>query len=112
MDFRDLPYHDIHLVLLLASCFLAIAAATDTIRANEYLTGSKSLISSGKRFKLSFSGPPNHSLWYLAITFNVPEMTVAWVANRNKPLNDSSGTVQISSDGNLVIFDGQKQIVW
>ncbi|KAG6420664.1 hypothetical protein SASPL_117200 [Salvia splendens] len=112
MAFRDLPYHDIHLLLLMVSCFLGIAAATDIIRANESLTGSKSLISSGKRFKLSFFSPQNHSLWYLGIMFNVPEVTVAWVANRNKPLNDSSGTFQISSDGNLVILDGQKQIVW
>ena len=94
------------------SCFLAIVAATDTIRSNESITGSKSLVSSGNRFKLSFFSPPNHSLWYLGIMFNVPEMTVAWVANRNKPLNDSSGTFQISTDGNLVILDGQNQIVW
>ncbi|XP_047949345.1 G-type lectin S-receptor-like serine/threonine-protein kinase At1g11300 [Salvia hispanica] len=112
MAFRDLPYHDLHLVLLMVSCFLAIAAATDTIRANESLSGSKGLISSGNRFKLSFFSLPNRSLWYVGIMFDIREMTVVWVANRNKPLNDSSGTFQISSDGNLVILDGQKEIVW
>lgn len=39
-------------------------------------------------------------------------MTVVWVANRDKPLNDSSGTLEISSDGNLVILDARKEIVW
>ncbi|XP_047949347.1 G-type lectin S-receptor-like serine/threonine-protein kinase At1g11330 [Salvia hispanica] len=46
--------------------------ATDTIRANESLTGSKSLISSGSRFKLSFFSPPNRSLWYVGIMFDIP----------------------------------------
>ncbi|KAL0284871.1 UNVERIFIED_CONTAM: G-type lectin S-receptor-like serine/threonine-protein kinase [Sesamum angustifolium] len=44
--------------------------------------------------------------------FNIPVTTAIWVANRDKPLNDSTGTVKISRDGNLVILDGQKQIIW
>ncbi|KAL0328807.1 UNVERIFIED_CONTAM: G-type lectin S-receptor-like serine/threonine-protein kinase [Sesamum calycinum] len=30
----------------------------------------------------------------------------------DKPLNDTTGTVEISRDGNLVIMDGQKEIIW
>jgi hypothetical protein len=34
------------------------------------------------------------------------------VANRNKPLKSSSGILTISEDGNLVVLDGQKEILW
>ncbi|KAG8365443.1 hypothetical protein BUALT_Bualt18G0105400 [Buddleja alternifolia] len=39
-------------------------------------------------------------------------MTVIWVANRENPINDSTGVLQISQDGNLVISDGQNSVVW
>jgi hypothetical protein len=38
--------------------------------------------------------------------------TVIWVANRNKPLKNSSGILTISEDGNLVVLDGQKKVLW
>ncbi|RVW13840.1 G-type lectin S-receptor-like serine/threonine-protein kinase [Vitis vinifera] len=38
--------------------------------------------------------------------------TVIWVANRDKPLTDFSGIVTISEDGNLLVMNGQKVIVW
>nr|POE89096.1 g-type lectin s-receptor-like serine/threonine-protein kinase [Quercus suber] len=37
---------------------------------------------------------------------------VIWVANRQKPLNDSSGVLTISEDDNLVVSNGQKEILW
>ncbi|KAG6692475.1 hypothetical protein I3842_10G115900 [Carya illinoinensis] len=35
-----------------------------------------------------------------------------WVANRNKPLKTTSGILTIPEDGNLVILDEEKTIVW
>ena len=37
---------------------------------------------------------------------------MVWVANRNRPLVDSTGTITISEDGNLLVLNGQKEIVW
>jgi hypothetical protein len=34
------------------------------------------------------------------------------VANRNQPLNDSNGIVAIYGDGNLVVLNGHKQVIW
>ncbi|XP_042040776.1 G-type lectin S-receptor-like serine/threonine-protein kinase At1g11300 isoform X1 [Salvia splendens] len=99
-------------LLLIFTCFFTFCSAIDIINANESLANSDALISNGNRFKLSFFSPSNSSRRYLGIMYNLPVMTVVWVANRNKPLNDLSGTFQISSDGNLVILDGQKEIVW
>jgi hypothetical protein len=38
--------------------------------------------------------------------------TVVWVANRNNPLKNSFGILTISEDGNLVVLDGQKKVLW
>lgn len=32
--------------------------------------------------------------------------TIVWVANRDNPLNDTSGNLTIAADGNIVLFDG------
>jgi len=40
------------------------------------------------------------------------QSTIIWVANRNQTLNDSNGTVTISEDGNLVVLNVQKQVIW
>ncbi|XP_047964521.1 G-type lectin S-receptor-like serine/threonine-protein kinase At1g11330 isoform X1 [Salvia hispanica] len=101
-----------YVLQLMFTCFFTFSSAIDTINANQSLANSEALISNGNKFKLSFFSPSNSSRQYLGIMYNLPVMTVVWVANRNKPLNDSSGTFQISSDGNLVILDGRKDIVW
>ncbi|XP_073130361.1 G-type lectin S-receptor-like serine/threonine-protein kinase SD1-13 [Henckelia pumila] len=44
--------------------------------------------------------------------YNIPVLTVIWVANRENPLNDANGTLLILGDGNLVILNGQKQMLW
>ncbi|KAH6795130.1 S-locus lectin protein kinase family protein [Perilla frutescens var. hirtella] len=100
------------LSFLIFSFSFIFGAAIDAIRANESLSDGEALISNGNRFKLSFFSPPNSSRRYVGIMYNLPVMTVVWVANRDKPLNDSTGTFQISSDGNLVILDGRQKIVW
>ncbi|KAI4296570.1 hypothetical protein L6164_036519 [Bauhinia variegata] len=45
-------------------------------------------------------------VWY------VSESDIIWVANREEPLKDSSGIVAISEDGNLVVINGKKEVVW
>ena len=37
---------------------------------------------------------------------------MVWVANMNNPFNDTSGIMNISQDGNLVILNGKKVVVW
>ncbi|KAH6792844.1 S-locus lectin protein kinase family protein [Perilla frutescens var. hirtella] len=63
-------------------------------------------------FKLGFFSPENTTNRYLGIFFAFSENTVIWVANRDKPLADSSGAVRISRDGNLVLINGRNETVW
>ena len=38
--------------------------------------------------------------------------TVVWVANRETPINDTSGTFKVNRQGNLVILNGEDTVVW
>lgn len=85
---------------------------TDTITATQFIKDPQTLLSNGTNFKLGFFSPANTTNRYVGILYNIPPTTAVWVANRDKPLNDSFGTVTISKDGNLVVLNRQKQIVW
>ncbi|GKA17269.1 G-type lectin S-receptor-like serine/threonine-protein kinase [Tanacetum coccineum] len=41
----------------------------------------------------------------------ISEGTVVWVAKRETPINDTSGMFKVSSEGNLQLFNGGKNIV-
>ncbi|KAH6790518.1 hypothetical protein C2S51_005524 [Perilla frutescens var. frutescens] len=64
------------------------------------------------KFKLGFFSPPNTTNRYLGIFYAFSEETVIWVANRDRPLKDSSGEAIISKDGNLVLLDATNQTLW
>ncbi|XP_051125193.1 G-type lectin S-receptor-like serine/threonine-protein kinase At1g11300 [Andrographis paniculata] len=90
----------------------AFAFAIDTLSLNQSIHGSQLLISDGGTFKFGFFNPPNTSRYYVGVMYNLPVLTAVWVANRERPLNGSAGTVEVSENGELVVLDGQKQIVW
>ncbi|XP_073298560.1 G-type lectin S-receptor-like serine/threonine-protein kinase SD1-13 [Primulina huaijiensis] len=99
--------------LLIFSCFLSkFTSAIDTVSANQSIRDPGALVSNGQKFKLGFFTPVNSTYRYVGIMYNILVMTVIWVANRENPLNDANETLLISGDGNLVILDGQKQILW
>lgn len=105
-------YSMLQVFLLICCCYIRFTASIDTIRVNQPLRDPANLVSSGEKFKLGFFSPENSSYRYVGIMYNLPVMTVIWVANRDNPLNDSTGVLEVSGDGNLVILDGQKMIVW
>uniref|UniRef100_A0A6N2KFU8 non-specific serine/threonine protein kinase n=1 Tax=Salix viminalis TaxID=40686 RepID=A0A6N2KFU8_SALVM len=88
-------------------------ASVDTITSSQYIKDPEAIVSAGNKFKLGFFSPVNSTNRYVAIWYsNISITTPVWVANRNKPLNDSSGIMKISEDGNLVVLNGQKEVVW
>uniref|UniRef100_A0A7N2LN04 Receptor-like serine/threonine-protein kinase n=1 Tax=Quercus lobata TaxID=97700 RepID=A0A7N2LN04_QUELO len=102
------------LLLPVLCCFcLNLTAAIDTIRSSQSINDSGYIISKGSVFKLGFFSPENSTNRYLGIWYNnISVFTVIWVANREKPLKDSSGVLTISEDGNLVVLNGQAEILW
>ncbi|XVF42896.1 hypothetical protein PTKIN_Ptkin01aG0402700 [Pterospermum kingtungense] len=103
------------LVLLHLSCFcLKFGTALDSITSSKSIKDPENITSSNGVFRLGFFSLPNSTNRYVGMWYNVgsPESSVIWVANKNKPLKDNSGFVMIAEDGNLVVLNGQKEILW
>ncbi|CAH8326214.1 unnamed protein product [Eruca vesicaria subsp. sativa] len=59
------------------------------------LSKNETLASPGNVFELGFFKPGTISNWYLGIWLKQdPDRTALWVANRNRPLIGSQGTLQ------------------
>lgn len=85
---------------------------TDTISSSLVLKDPDTIVSQKQVYKLGFFTPNNTTHRYLGVFYVVSEETVVWVANRDTPLNDSSGAVTISRDGNLVLINARNETVW
>ncbi|KAL2455060.1 S-locus lectin protein kinase family protein [Forsythia ovata] len=91
-----------------------ICSSTDTIGPNQSLKDGDILVSSGNAFALGFFSPGKSRNRYIGIWYNkVPEQTVVWVANRDNPINGTSGVFAIDPAGNLVLSDESRNLsVW
>ncbi|CAL5411095.1 unnamed protein product [Camellia sinensis] len=108
-----IQYLELFLVLFFSCFCFKFSIAIDTITLTQPINDSESIISSNKVFQLGFFSPVNTTNRYVGIWYNnIPVKTVVWVANRDRPLIDSSGTLMISKDGNLVVLNGQKENIW
>ncbi|KAF2285888.1 hypothetical protein GH714_008718 [Hevea brasiliensis] len=94
-----------------------ISTALDTITPSLSLSDGKSLVSRDGSFELGFFSPDDSDSdsekRYLGIWYrNIPGKTVVWVANRNNPINGSSGLLTINSTGNPVLLSENMTVVW
>ncbi|XP_010543926.1 PREDICTED: receptor-like serine/threonine-protein kinase SD1-8 [Tarenaya hassleriana] len=80
---------------------------------NLTVSENRTLVSPGGVFELGFFKPSDsRNSWYLGIWYKtIPKRTYVWVANRDNPLSNSSGTLKIS-DRNLALFDQADNPVW
>ncbi|CAI0375547.1 unnamed protein product [Linum tenue] len=97
-------------------CFsITCCNAKDTINPGQPLRdGDTTLVSAGRgRFELGFFSSVNSRNRYLGIWYtNITPQTVVWVANRETPIQDTLGVVNLTSQGNLTLFDGNQTLVW
>ncbi|KAL0363292.1 UNVERIFIED_CONTAM: G-type lectin S-receptor-like serine/threonine-protein kinase [Sesamum calycinum] len=106
------PFLESLLVILLIPCLVS-CLETDTITGSLIIEDPDTIVSSGKVYRLGFFSPGNTTNRYMGIWNDVSQTSIVWVANRDKPLiNDSSGTITVSEDGNLVLMSQQKEILW
>lgn len=100
------------LLFVLLFCF-DFGVAVDIITSSQFIKDPEAIVSARNIFKLGFFSPVNSTNRYVGIWYNdMPTVTTVWVANRNEPLNDSSGVLKIFQDGNLVVLNGQQEILW
>ncbi|KAJ4975973.1 hypothetical protein NE237_001079 [Protea cynaroides] len=93
-----------------ASAASASTSSNDTLTTTGSINDGQIIVSTGNNYALGFFSPGNSSYRYVGIWFHkIPEITVVWVANRDNPLNDSSGVVSLALDGNLIISSSSDQ---
>ncbi|KAL3741987.1 hypothetical protein ACJRO7_017468 [Eucalyptus globulus] len=62
---------------------------------------------------MGFFSPNGSANRYVGIWYNnVPRYNVLWVAKRENPILVSSGVMTISNDGNLVVMNAKRELVW
>ncbi|KAL8467901.1 hypothetical protein ACS0TY_031229 [Phlomoides rotata] len=92
--------------------FSCLSLETDTISSGLTIKDPDTIVSSKQVFKLGFFTPADTTNRYLGVFYAMSEETVVWAANRGTPLKDSSSSVTISKDGNLVLINSRNQTVW
>ncbi|KAK6946804.1 Serine-threonine/tyrosine-protein kinase, catalytic domain [Dillenia turbinata] len=89
------------------------STASDTLTLNGSLMDGKTLVSWGNSFELGFFSLGKPMYRYLGISYkNISVPTVVWVANGNFPLLDKSGVLEIGNDGNLVLLNSTRDVIW
>ncbi|XP_062013325.1 G-type lectin S-receptor-like serine/threonine-protein kinase RKS1 isoform X1 [Rosa rugosa] len=97
--------------LLIFLLHLPSCISIDSITTNQTIKDGDVLVSIRKRFALGFFSPGNSGKRYVGVWYNkVPEQTIVWVANRDNPVNDTSGVLVIDGDGGLVIYGKDRTI--
>ncbi|TXG65321.1 hypothetical protein EZV62_006596 [Acer yangbiense] len=104
--------------ILILYCFLfsspRIANTTqDTITLGQSIRDGETVVSADQRFELGFFSPGTSRSRYLGIWYKkVTPKTTVWVANRNTPISDPSGILNINARGILVLLNSTNNTVW
>ncbi|KAL1188298.1 G-type lectin S-receptor-like serine/threonine-protein kinase [Cardamine amara subsp. amara] len=99
------------------ACFLLftllLSFSYAAITPTSPLSVGQTLSSSNKVYELGFFSPINTQDQYVGIWFKdtIPRVVV-WVANREKPVTESTANLVISSNGSLLLFNGKNGVVW
>ncbi|KAJ9168975.1 hypothetical protein P3X46_020447 [Hevea brasiliensis] len=112
-DAKRLFLNSLLMIHLFTSSFCS--RTSDIVTINQTIKEGQLLISKENHFALGFFSPGNSRYRYLGIWFHkIPEQTVVWVANRDNPINGSSGVLSVNHHGNLVLYGDHNQIfpVW
>ncbi|TKY71595.1 G-type lectin S-receptor serine/threonine-protein kinase [Spatholobus suberectus] len=97
----------------LISLFPTALEAEDAITPPQAISGNQTLVSPTQNFELGFFSPGNSTHIYLGIWYkHIPKQTVIWVANRDKPLVNSGGSLTFSNDGKLILLSHTGRVVW
>ena len=94
------------MTLIMSILFFPFCTSLDTSTPDQFIKDGQSLVSKENNFSLGFFSPGNSSYQYLGIWFvKGTKQTIVWVANRDDPINDSSGVLSINQFGNLILHE-------
>ncbi|KAG9154314.1 hypothetical protein Leryth_000765 [Lithospermum erythrorhizon] len=94
-------------------CTDSHSMGNDMLRPQQSVTFNNTLVSSQNRFQVGIYCPGDSRSCYLSIWFSqISTVYPVWIANRDKPVNETSGFLRIGDDGNLVLVDETQAIFW
>ncbi|XP_070678950.1 G-type lectin S-receptor-like serine/threonine-protein kinase At1g11410 isoform X2 [Malus domestica] len=101
--------------LLVFSLIFPFCTSIDTIEMDQNVKDGDLLVSKENIFALGFFSPRNSSSRYVGIWYaqkdEKDQKAVVWVANRNDPINDTSGVLTIDRYGRLLLYSNNMQNV-
>ncbi|TVU10302.1 hypothetical protein EJB05_43825, partial [Eragrostis curvula] len=105
------------LLLLLLLLLLTPCAADDRLVIGKPLSPGATIVSDGGSFAFGFFSLKNSTpaKLYLGIWYNISQLTVVWVANRETPVTigtSSSPALSLTNTSNLVLSDGDGRVLW
>ncbi|XLT86132.1 hypothetical protein HN873_007885, partial [Arachis hypogaea] len=98
----------------LVSC-VRTSTSTDRLGTGQSMRDGESLVSVDGSFELGFFSPKSSTSRYLGVWYRDASRnpTVVWVANRERPLQSTSGLLKFSDKGILQLLnDANTSIVW
>eukprot|EP00258_Populus_trichocarpa_P032578 XP_024448597.1 G-type lectin S-receptor-like serine/threonine-protein kinase CES101 isoform X1 [Populus trichocarpa] len=99
----------IYRFLLFCFCASHVLAADTLYQGGDSLNSSSTLVSKNGLFTLGFTrlGSAESNASYLGIWYNNDTSHPFWLANRDKPISDTSGVLAIDGSGNMkLIYSG------
>ncbi|XP_040362118.1 G-type lectin S-receptor-like serine/threonine-protein kinase At4g27290 isoform X1 [Rosa chinensis] len=97
-------------LLIITAIFSTVGGSTSTFQS---VRDGQTIVSTTGNFELGFFSPATGSNnRYLGIWYKKISATIVWVANREAPLTDSSGVLQVTDPGILVLLNHNKSIIW
>jgi D-mannose binding lectin/S-locus glycoprotein domain/PAN-like domain len=104
--------HEKLIVSVVLIAFSQLTSATNTLYPGQNITEGQSLVSSQGICELGFFNPGSSTTRFLGIWFRVSQETVLWVANRDSPLNNTSGILTVHNNGSVVLYDSSERMAW
>jgi hypothetical protein len=104
-----------YLLLFSSSLLLIIETTTaiDTVNTTQFIRDGDTIVSANGSFILGFFSPGMSKNRYLGVWYGkISVQTVIWVANRETPLNDTSGVLRLTNQGILAIQNRSGSIIW
>ncbi|XP_055834143.1 G-type lectin S-receptor-like serine/threonine-protein kinase At4g27290 [Solanum dulcamara] len=93
-----------------------VSTTTNVITTNQFITDGETIVSSGGTFEMGFFSPNGSTTRYIGIWYKqiLPYVqTVVWVANREKPLtNTSSVVLKVNKPGILALLNDKNETIW
>ncbi|KAB2601102.1 G-type lectin S-receptor-like serine/threonine-protein kinase RKS1 [Pyrus ussuriensis x Pyrus communis] len=92
-------------LLLVFFLLFPFCTSVNTIATDQHVKDGDLLVSKDNIFELGFFSPGNSRYRYVGIWYaQKDQKAVVWVANRNNPINDTSGVLTIDRYGRLLLY--------